>query len=88
MHAMASEVADSVVDAVARGKRRSHGQYRARRRVRRARGRRPVLAVPAGHPTPDRHELAVTTDEAVALIAALLADGAVHSAWLHGRGGR
>lgn len=29
-----------------------------------------------------------TTDEAVALIAALLADGAVHNAWLHGRGGR
>lgn len=33
-------------------------------------------------------QMYVTTDEAVALITALLADGAVHSAWLHGRGGR
>lgn len=33
-------------------------------------------------------QIAVATDEAVALIAALLADGRVHSAWLHGRGGR
>ena len=29
-----------------------------------------------------------TTDEAAALVTALLADGAVHNAWLHGRGGR
>lgn len=37
---------------------------------------------------PDRHEIAVTTDEAAALITALLADGAVHERWLHGRGGK
>lgn len=37
---------------------------------------------------PDRHEIAVTTDEAAALVTALLADGAVHERWLHGRGGR
>ena len=30
----------------------------------------------------------VTTDEAAALVTALLADGAVHERWLHGRGGR
>ena len=33
-------------------------------------------------------EMGASTDEAVALITALLADGRVHSAWLHGRGGR
>lgn len=30
----------------------------------------------------------VKTDEAAALVTALLADGAVHERWLHGRGGR
>lgn len=30
----------------------------------------------------------LTTNEAVALVTALLADGAVHNAWLHGRGGK
>lgn len=30
----------------------------------------------------------VTTDEAAALVMALLADGAVHERWLHGRGGK
>lgn len=33
-------------------------------------------------------DLAVTTEEALLVVTALLADGAVHSAWLHGRGGR
>lgn len=33
-------------------------------------------------------EMGASTDEAVALITALLADGRVHSAWLHGRGGK
>lgn len=37
---------------------------------------------------PDRHEIAVTTDEAAAVVTALLADGAVHERWLHGRGGK
>lgn len=32
--------------------------------------------------------IAVTTDEAAALVTALLADGEVHNAWLHGRGGK
>ena len=32
-------------------------------------------------------EMALSTVEAAALITALLADGRVHAAWLHGRGG-
>lgn len=136
MHAMASEVADSVVDAVSRaanaavtantahvavsvGARADRLRFfgsvdeavelvdalRSDARVSAAISQRHepsehvavtveraaddlCLPFPLVIRLSDRHELAVTTDEAVALIAALLADGAVHSAWLHGRGGR
>lgn len=51
-----------------------------------------VTRYPVTRETPDMLRLAcagqdmeVTTAEAVALITALLADGRVHAAWLHGR---
>ena len=89
MHAMASEVADSVVDAVSRAANAAVTANTAHVAVTVERAADDLcLPFPLVIRLPDRHELAVTTDEAVALIAALLADGAVHSAWLHGRGGR
>jgi len=81
LHLMASEVADSVVDAVSRAANAAVAE---------------AVAVTVERVTDldlivtrcGTEEMGVTTDEAVALITALLADGRVHNAWLHGRGGK